>query len=72
MSVSWPFQKRFEDALKKLKADLEMKMEQLDMMKEQQRLQAEGGVREGDTEGEGMDSEGGDGLFGSDDDMDAS
>jgi transcription initiation factor TFIID subunit 7 len=61
-------QKRFEDALKKLKADLDMKMEQLEVMKEQQRMQAEGGVPQGDTEGEG--SEGGD-LFG-DDDMDVS
>jgi hypothetical protein len=50
--------------LKKLKADLDMKMEQLEIMKEQQRLQAEGGIPEGDaTEGEG--SEGGD-LFGDD------
>ncbi|TFK76340.1 hypothetical protein BDN72DRAFT_755805 [Pluteus cervinus] len=67
--------KRFEDALKKLTADLEMKLAQRDDMKEQQRLRKEGvnpdpdrdtdpegGVQGGDAEDDGDD-----GLFGSDD-----
>ena len=35
-------QKRFEDALKKLTADLDMKVAQRDEMKEQQRMKKEG------------------------------
>jgi transcription initiation factor TFIID subunit 7 len=66
-------QKRFEDALKKLTADLEMKQAQRDEMKEKQRMRKEGvildpetpdgGVNEGDGD---LEQEGGD-LFGSDD-----
>jgi transcription initiation factor TFIID subunit 7 len=36
------FQKRFEDALKKLNADLEMKLAQRDGLKEKNRLKKEG------------------------------
>ncbi|KAM6500392.1 TAFII55 protein conserved region domain containing protein [Amanita muscaria] len=64
--------KRFEDALKKLAADLEMKKAQRDELKEKQRLQKEGVVAgEVDTDhdthhdaADGMDDEN---LFGSDD-----
>ncbi|OSD01535.1 hypothetical protein PYCCODRAFT_1425779 [Trametes coccinea BRFM310] len=61
--------RRFEDALKKLQADLDMKMAQRDEMKEQQRLRKEGGV--GGATGGGNDAddedagdEDGDDLFG--------
>lgn len=59
-------QRRFEDALKKLQADLDMKLAQRDELKEQQRLKKVGMVVEdGDTEGgnEG-DGDGDEGLFG--------
>jgi transcription initiation factor TFIID subunit 7 len=68
-------QKRFEDALKKLTVDLEMKLSQRDEMKEKQRLKKEGIVldvdHDTDPDGVGND-DGGDvevegGLFGSDD-----
>lgn len=62
-------QRRFEDALKKLQADLDMKLAQRDEMKEKQRMRKEGIVpEEGDTdgvnEGDGEDGEDGDDLFG--------
>ncbi|KAF8892460.1 TAFII55 protein conserved region-domain-containing protein [Infundibulicybe gibba] len=69
--------RRFEDALKKLTADLEMKLAQRDEMKEKQRLKKEGIIPEGDhetdPEGVGNEADGeaeadeADGLFGSDD-----
>jgi len=65
--------RRFEDALKKLQADLDMKLAQRDEMKEQQRLKKEGIVLEdADTEG-GNEGDGEDGadegeLFGGDQD----
>lgn len=37
-----PPQRRFEDALKKLSADLEMKLTQREAMKEKQRMRKEG------------------------------
>jgi len=66
--------KRFEDALKKLAADLEMKKLQRDELREKQRLQKEGvtvGEAE-DTDQEGVPNDDVDGmedgnLFGSDD-----
>ena len=61
-------QRRFEDALKKLQADLDMKLAQRDELKEKQRMIKEGIMQEdADTEGAGDDAEdaGGDaGLFG--------
>ena len=66
-------QKRFEDALKKLTADLEMKQAQRDEMKEKQRLRKEGIVLDAGTpdgganEGDGDLEPEGDDLFGSDD-----
>lgn len=51
-------QRRFEDALKKLTTDLEMKLSQRDELKEQQRLKKAGGVpgdnmnEEGDADAE--------------------
>ncbi|KZT68148.1 hypothetical protein DAEQUDRAFT_728183 [Daedalea quercina L-15889] len=61
--------RRFEDALKKLQADLDMKLAQRDEMKEKQRMRKEGIVlEEGDTdgvnEGDGEDGEEQDDLFG--------
>ncbi|KDQ60996.1 hypothetical protein JAAARDRAFT_31995 [Jaapia argillacea MUCL 33604] len=65
--------RRFEDALKKLRADLEMKMAQREEMKEKQRLQKEGVASEGAyTYGIGNDDEegGDDGdLFGPEEPM---
>ena len=63
-------QKRFEDALKKLTADLEMKLAQRDEMKEKQRMRKEGiNVDEHDPDGAGNGPDGeedGEGdLFGS-------
>ncbi|KAL0946675.1 hypothetical protein HGRIS_012864 [Hohenbuehelia grisea] len=60
--------KRFEDQLKKLQADLEMKLGQRDDMKEQQRLKNEGGggLTGGNSNDDDADLEGDDGLFGSD------
>ncbi|KAJ7343285.1 TAFII55 protein conserved region-domain-containing protein [Mycena albidolilacea] len=76
-SANLLIKKRFEDALKKLTADLEMKREQRDELKERQRMQqegitndldnADGGVSEPGAEGEGDDGD----LFG-DDEMDLS
>ncbi|KAG5647283.1 hypothetical protein DXG03_000819 [Asterophora parasitica] len=69
--------KRFEDALKKLTADLEMKTAQRDEMKEKQRMKKEGIVNDADTDPDGGVLDGQDprheveedeGLFGSDDD----
>lgn len=63
-------QRRFEDALKKLQADLDMKLVQRDELKEKQRLIKEGITQDADTEGaneegNGEDGAGGDdGLFG--------
>ncbi|CDO68302.1 hypothetical protein BN946_scf184799.g29 [Trametes cinnabarina] len=63
--------RRFEDALKKLQADLDMKMAQRDEMKEQQRLRKEGGAggaaaggNDADDEDAGDEDE--DDLFGGD------
>ncbi|TCD68917.1 hypothetical protein EIP91_009468 [Steccherinum ochraceum] len=61
--------RRFEDALKKLQADLDMKLAQRDEFKEKQRLIKEGITQE-DADTEGADAEGGGGgeedLFGGD------
>lgn len=62
-------QRRFEDALKKLQADLDMKLAQRDEMKEKQRMRKEGIVpEEGDTDGvnevDGDDGDDEDDLFG--------
>ncbi|KAF9469194.1 TAFII55 protein conserved region-domain-containing protein [Collybia nuda] len=67
--------KRFEDALKKLAADLEMKQAQRDEMKEKQRMKKEGIVMDADTDPdngvneveEDMEGEEDRDLFGSDD-----
>ncbi|KAF5380994.1 hypothetical protein D9615_004071 [Tricholomella constricta] len=68
--------KRFEDALKKLTADLEMKLAQRDEMKEKQRMKKEGIVMDADTDPDGGVHDGQDAdleaeedgdLFGSDD-----
>ncbi|KAH9934714.1 TAFII55 protein conserved region-domain-containing protein [Fomitopsis serialis] len=61
--------RRFEDALKKLQADLDMKLAQRDELKEKQRLRKEGIMpEEGDTdgvnEGDAEDEEEEDDLFG--------
>ncbi|KAJ7097740.1 TAFII55 protein conserved region-domain-containing protein [Mycena belliarum] len=73
-SANLLIKKRFEDALKKLTADLEMKLAQRDELKERQRMQKEGiseldipeeEVNEGEPAGEGD----GDDLFGSDTEM---
>ncbi|KAK2466795.1 hypothetical protein APHAL10511_001053 [Amanita phalloides] len=62
--------RRFEDALKKLTADLEMKIAQRDELKEKQRLQKEGVIGEADdTDQDGPindDDVGDTNLFGSD------
>ncbi|KAI0670403.1 TAFII55 protein conserved region-domain-containing protein [Trametes maxima] len=59
--------RRFEDALKKLQADLDMKMAQRDEMKEQQRLRKEGIVPGGAT---GVGDDGDDDDAGEDDEDD--
>ncbi|KAG6867028.1 hypothetical protein C0991_003945 [Blastosporella zonata] len=67
--------KRFEDALKKLTADLEMKLAQRDELKEKQRMKKEGiAAMDPDTDpegdaagGRGVDAEDDEDLFGSDD-----
>ncbi|KAF8643807.1 hypothetical protein AX16_008825 [Volvariella volvacea WC 439] len=66
--------KRFEDALKKLTADLEMKVSQRDELKEKQRLQKEGVNLDEDQESEAGEQDGADieddlngALFGSED-----
>ncbi|KAH8107141.1 TAFII55 protein conserved region-domain-containing protein [Cristinia sonorae] len=59
--------RRFEDALKKLQADLDMKLAQRDELKEKQRLIKEGITQEDvDTEGANEDGDAGgdEGLFG--------
>ncbi|KAI0079872.1 hypothetical protein K474DRAFT_1689533 [Panus rudis PR-1116 ss-1] len=65
--------RRFEDALKKLQADLDMKKAQREEMKEKQRLQKEGiNPEDVDTEGGNdgdVDEDGEGGLFGDEDDM---
>lgn len=69
----WPPQKRFEDALKKLAADLEMKEAQREELNEKQRLKKEGIVMNGgeDTDPETAGDQDvrarNDDLFGSDD-----
>ena len=66
ISTSWLFvlkgifQRRFEDALRKLQADLDTKLAQRDEMKEKRRLEKEGGA------GGAAESEGGDGDVDSD------
>ncbi|KAF8969845.1 TAFII55 protein conserved region-domain-containing protein [Flammula alnicola] len=72
--------KRFEDALKKLTADLEMKTSQRDELKERQRMKKEGitmdTVEDTDPDNVGNDDDDGDGgddegdLFGDDSGMD--
>lgn len=65
--VDYVVQRRFEDALKKLQADLDMKLAQRDEMKEKQRMRKEGLVAEdADTEG-GIDGDGEDGAEAEDD-----
>ncbi|KIK59841.1 hypothetical protein GYMLUDRAFT_44312 [Collybiopsis luxurians FD-317 M1] len=61
--------KRFEDALKKLTSDLEMKLAQRDELQELQRLQKEGIVSNGDrdSESEGGAAGGQEELFGGED-----
>lgn len=62
-------QRRFEDALKKLQADLDTKLVQREEIKEQQRMKKEGIIAEEDTEGgneaDGEEAEQDD-LFGDD------
>ena len=63
-------QKRFEDALKKLTSDLELKISQRDEMREKKRLQKEGEQQdsqdaENGTADDGVEEE--DDLFGNDD-----
>ncbi|PSR75389.1 hypothetical protein PHLCEN_2v9147 [Hermanssonia centrifuga] len=66
--------RRFEDALRKLQADLDMKLAQRDELKEKRRLEKEGGTAEdvgagsGDDEGEGGDGMDQEDLFGEDPD----
>ena len=52
-------QRRFEDALRKLQADLDTKLAQRDEMKEQRRLQKEGGANgaPGSEGGDGDDAD---------------
>lgn len=58
-------QRRFEDALRKLKADLEMKIAQRDEAKERQRMQREGISLEDAERGASADQEDNeDDLFG--------
>ncbi|KAJ7156932.1 TAFII55 protein conserved region-domain-containing protein [Mycena crocata] len=74
-SANLLIKKRFEDALKKLTADLEMKLAQRDELKERQRMEKEGitkdldnadeEVNEGEPEDGGSDGD----LFGSDTEM---
>ncbi|KAJ6597090.1 TAFII55 protein conserved region-domain-containing protein [Mycena vulgaris] len=74
-SANLLIKKRFEDALKKLTADLEMKLAQRDELKERQRMQKEGITNELDNPDEEVNGEepggGGDDddLFGSDTEM---
>ncbi|KAJ6623501.1 TAFII55 protein conserved region-domain-containing protein [Mycena sp. CBHHK59/15] len=72
-SANLLIKKRFEDALKKLTADLEMKLAQRDELKERQRMMKEG-IMDDNADGEANEGEadggadGGD-LFGSDTEM---
>ncbi|KAJ7273328.1 TAFII55 protein conserved region-domain-containing protein [Mycena rebaudengoi] len=73
-SANLLIKKRFEDALKKLTADLEMKLAQREELKERQRLKKEGITDDNEetnpNEGEEAEVEGDDGdLFGSDTEM---
>jgi transcription initiation factor TFIID subunit 7 len=65
------FQKRFDDALKKLDADLEMKLSQRDDLKEKKRLEKEGisidDAADGNDNGENASD---DNLFGDSGDLD--
>jgi len=64
-TFSWRLQRRFEDALRKLKADLEMKVAQRDEAKERQRLQRDGISPEDAERGPSADQEDNeDDLFG--------
>ena len=64
MRLTYAIQRRFEDALKKLQADLDTKMALRDEMKEQARLRKEGIISGGAAAG-GNDSGGEeDDLFG--------
>ncbi|KAF8077823.1 TAFII55 protein conserved region-domain-containing protein [Lyophyllum atratum] len=58
--------KRFEDALKKLTADLEMKLSQRDEMKEKQRMKKEGILMDADTDPDDLEPDDDGDLFGSD------
>ena len=58
------FQRRFEDALKKLQADLDTKMAQRDELKEKSRLK-----REGNPDGTAANEDDGDESGGDDDDL---
>ncbi|KAH9901365.1 TAFII55 protein conserved region-domain-containing protein [Cubamyces lactineus] len=60
--------RRFEDALKKLQADLDMKMAQRDEMKEQQRLRKEG-IAAGGAVGGAHDADDEDGVEEDEDDL---
>lgn len=61
------FQKRFEDALKKLSSELEMKIAQRDDMKEQRRMRREG-VDDDEKDPTSREASIGDDLFGDNDD----
>ncbi|KAJ6525650.1 TAFII55 protein conserved region-domain-containing protein [Mycena capillaripes] len=71
-SANLLIKKRFEDALKKLTADLEMKRAQRDELKERQRMEKEGitNVENADEEANEGGADGDDDLFGSDTGMD--
>lgn len=74
MILIYLLQRRFEDALRKLQADLDMKLAQRDELKEKRRLEKEGvtaedvGAGSGDDEGEGGDGMDQEDLFGEDPD----
>lgn len=63
-------QRRFEDALRKLQADLDTKLAQRDEMKEKRRLEMEGSEAVGGGGGRSQDQDSSDGddndLFGED------
>ncbi|EIN07263.1 hypothetical protein PUNSTDRAFT_104873 [Punctularia strigosozonata HHB-11173 SS5] len=61
--------KRFEDALKKLRTELDMKLGQRDDMKEQQRLRDEGIASQNQSEGVDDEDDDDDDLFGDEDGM---
>jgi transcription initiation factor TFIID subunit 7 len=64
------FQKRFEDALKKLDADLEMKLSQRDGLKEKNRLKKEGISIDDAVDGNDNGENASDDLFGDGADLD--